>query len=657
MSEKIAEAYVEISAKMDKLNAQLGEIKAKVERTAKDSEEKFKKTRLQFDSKPLLAGLASLTAAFSALAFLKRSFADWSEQERASSRLGQALKNAGLQGKYLASTQREMEEFSSSLQKVTAYGDEAVTEVQAMLVAMTGMTGRAVRPLTTAVLDLASGLNMDVQSAAVLVSKTLEGMDALSRYGISVKGAKSESEKMAIVISQVAEKFGGFAENELTTTAGKMKNFQNQIGEIRESFGQLLSQALLPITPALLNIANLLGKTVLGALVGLQKHFAQTFATGLGLIVGFNDFMKKTFNTDFIPDAMEVRMKRMVEVGLKMAGEAKVKLDEIWNGPAAGLTFAGPEKPPPAGAPAKGDKEKLNEILKQRLDAARALMAAQNRLAMEAISDEEKRERAAAENRMKERLKELEDKNKLERMDARALADEKLAIETEYQADLEEIQRKGRDKRKKVEIKEVKEWEDTHKHMAWAAQDSLMIIDGEWTSALQSWIAEGKSFADATAHMWTNMANQIIISLMRIGTQYMMLLAAKEIFSGATGGFGGFLINALGGHTGGTFMGGPGGVRRMGSGGSFMVPQGFNNDSFPLMVESGERVTVTPASRVGAEDRGMSRLIGRVDALSMALLKQRSGSSGLDVTVRGEIRGQDVYMTNKKAGRVYSRTR
>jgi len=31
----------------------------------------------------------------------------------------------------------------------------------------------------------------------------------------------------------------------------------------------------------------------------------------------------------------------------------------------------------------------------------------------------------------------------------------------------------------------------------------------------------------------------------------------------------------------------------------FMVPQGFPNDSFPIMVESGERVQVTPANQEG----------------------------------------------------------
>jgi ribosomal protein L13 len=39
---------------------------------------------------------------------------------------------------------------------------------------------------------------------------------------------------------------------------------------------------------------------------------------------------------------------------------------------------------------------------------------------------------------------------------------------------------------------------------------------------------------------------------------------------------------------------------KLAGGGSFTVPNGFPNDSFPLMVETGEKVHVTPASQVNS---------------------------------------------------------
>lgn len=170
----------------------------------------------------------------------------FNEQENASARLTQALRNAGVTSK---ETQAEMERFSSQMQKLTVYGDEVVTNVQAMLTAMTGLTGQAVQPLTKAALDLASGLKIDAESAANLIAKTVEGQDALGRYGISVKGAKDESERLAMITDQVRQKFGGFAEAEAKTAAGQMKQFQNAVGDLQEEFGKLLASALTPIIP------------------------------------------------------------------------------------------------------------------------------------------------------------------------------------------------------------------------------------------------------------------------------------------------------------------------------------------------------------------------------------------------------------------------
>jgi len=40
------------------------------------------------------------------------------------------------------------------------------------------------------------------------------------------------------------------------------------------------------------------------------------------------------------------------------------------------------------------------------------------------------------------------------------------------------------------------------------------------------------------------------------------------------------------------------GGRKFASGGAFIVPQGFSNDTYPILVESGERIDITPASEV-----------------------------------------------------------
>jgi hypothetical protein len=203
---------------------------------------------------------------------------------------------------------------------------------------------------------------------------------------------------------------------------------------------------------------------------------------------------------------------------------------------------------------------------------------------------------------------------------------------------------------------DIGDWRKNNELMADATNSAINSITGEWGNALTSMISQGQSFAEATTHTWTNMANQIIASLLRIGTQYLMLLAVKELFSGATGGFGGFLIKALGGATGGEFSVAGDGIKRMASGGSFVVPSGFTNDTFPLLVSSGERVNVTSRNQMRAEQLDMTKIVRRLDVISVNLQNQRQTIGGrISVDVEGEYSGRDIFLANRRAGRVYSR--
>lgn len=91
-------------------------------------------------------------------------------------------------------------------------------------------------------------------------------------------------------------------------------------------------------------------------------------------------------------------------------------------------------------------------------------------------------------------------------------------------------------------------------------------------------------------------------------------------------------------------------VPKFASGSSFMVPPGFPNDSFPIMVQSGERVDVTPAHRAG-NNKGIE---GRLDALNANLVSMLRGSKGgsSSISVFGKIESGDIYLSNKKGTRI-----
>ena len=176
------------------------------------------------------------------------------QQEDAVKKLNTALRNVGETNRHV---QTDMENYASSLQQITTYGDEEIIALQAQLVSMTGLRGRGLEPLTRATLDLAAGFNMDAEAAGLLIAKTIAGQDALGRYGISIKGAKTETEKAAKIVEVITEKFGGMAEAMGQTQAGKIKQFTNAWGDLEEQFGDIIKNvggALLPYLKAVVDL-------------------------------------------------------------------------------------------------------------------------------------------------------------------------------------------------------------------------------------------------------------------------------------------------------------------------------------------------------------------------------------------------------------------
>jgi len=78
------------------------------------------------------------------------------------------------------------------------------------------------------------------------------------------------------------------------------------------------------------------------------------------------------------------------------------------------------------------------------------------------------------------------------------------------------------------------------------------------------------------------------------------------------------------------------------------------------MVESGERVSVTPAgSPSGSGADGTAALLQKLDVLNMNLVNSRrqSVSGSIKVESVGRIQGEDIYYANKRATKSYMRVR
>ena len=98
---------------------------------------------------------------------------------------------------------KSLDIFSSELQKASTFGDENINVMMAQIGAF-GASEEQTKQLTQATIDLAAGIGIDLNTAGLLVAKTIgSSTDALTRYGVGADGATEKSEKIANIIESV----------------------------------------------------------------------------------------------------------------------------------------------------------------------------------------------------------------------------------------------------------------------------------------------------------------------------------------------------------------------------------------------------------------------------------------------------------------------
>ena len=168
------------------------------------------------------------------------------EAEQATAKLEQVLKSTGGVSGF---TSKQLQQVAGQLQRVTAFGDDAVVAMQAVLLTFTNVRGDQFTAATEAVLDLSTALNMDLQSAALLVGKALndpvKGATALQRSGIQLSESQKEliktfvetgevAKAQEIIIRELGTQFGGQARAIRDTFGGALKSVQNAFGDLLE---------------------------------------------------------------------------------------------------------------------------------------------------------------------------------------------------------------------------------------------------------------------------------------------------------------------------------------------------------------------------------------------------------------------------------------
>lgn len=172
-------------------------------------------------------------------------------QEMAMAQLEQRIKSTGgIAGLSSAG----ISDFAAELQKLTTFGDEAVLEMQSLLLTFTNIRGGVFEDTTRTILDMSVAMGQDLKTSALAVGKALndpvKGLTALSRVGVQFTESQKEqikalqeSGKVAdaqrVILQELQVEFGGAAEAAANTFGGALDQLGNAFGDLLEQKGGL----------------------------------------------------------------------------------------------------------------------------------------------------------------------------------------------------------------------------------------------------------------------------------------------------------------------------------------------------------------------------------------------------------------------------------
>lgn len=236
--------------------------KMEVKITTKDDTRKgTRSAESNFDRVAKSAKNVGIAAAGAAIALgsmvVAKSLKAWAIQEQAILQVEKRLKSTGAAA---WTSSKQLQAMASSLQTMTVFGDEAILQMQSLLLTFKDIQGPIFERSTRAILDMASALAQstggepDLRSAATMVGKALQdpvlGLTAMSRAGIQFSDSQKDviknlvetnqkAEAQVIILKELETQFGGAAG--AVGLSGAVKQAQNAFGDLFEEFGKGLT--------------------------------------------------------------------------------------------------------------------------------------------------------------------------------------------------------------------------------------------------------------------------------------------------------------------------------------------------------------------------------------------------------------------------------
>jgi hypothetical protein len=181
--------------------------------------------------------------------YLKSSMQEYAKAEAAQNRLGNSYQRfPKMQNATLAS----FKELNKQLMLHTQFDDDDAAAMQANL-GRFNLTGQQIQKLTPLVADLAQVQGTDLVTAGSAMGKAFLGNTrALKALGISYTATGNKAKDYRNIVDLINRKVGGESTKAAGTAAVKLKQLENQWGELKETVGA----AVLPAFNKLVQVAG-----------------------------------------------------------------------------------------------------------------------------------------------------------------------------------------------------------------------------------------------------------------------------------------------------------------------------------------------------------------------------------------------------------------
>jgi hypothetical protein len=227
------------------------------------------------------AALAGVAAAGMAIAFgvdaVKAAIADQKSQKQ----LAVALKNTT---KATDSQIKAAEKYITKLQMQFGIADDKLRPALAKLTRATGDVSKA-QDLLSLSLDVAAGTGKDLETVTTAIAKAQGGnLGSLKKLGVPLSENIIKTKDLAAANEILGKSYGGAAQANAETFAGKLAIFNESIGEAKESIGGAILEAIQPFADKWLPkiakgvddvIAGFQGKSGKGSGISLGKSIKE----------------------------------------------------------------------------------------------------------------------------------------------------------------------------------------------------------------------------------------------------------------------------------------------------------------------------------------------------------------------------------------------